>query len=218
MRGWIRVFSWSFLVGLLMLISPGALLGQTSPQLRTVLNRLAGEWKGDVAIHTLDGRDLGSFGMSRRFVWSGDVLEWESILLLPSGEHRSRGRYFVRLGRLYATISRPGQPAQDYTGELSQGGIYWISALRDNRDLTEAVTSSPEGQVLELDSYEVLGLDDFPGVIRIQAQLRLDRIDLADESAARQVRTGTEWLGPSDPMDVLRTYAPPADPPVEAKP
>lgn len=218
MWGWTRVFSWSFLMGLLMLISPGAVVGQSSPQLRTMLNRLTGEWEGDVAIHTLDGRDLGMFRMSRHFAWSGDVLEWESVLLLPSGEHISRGRYFIRLGRLYATISRPGQPAQDYTGELSQGGIYWVSALRDNRDLTETVAGTAEGQMLKLDSYEVLGLDEFPGVIRMQAQLMDDRTDLADDSAARQVRTGTEWLGPSDPMDMLRTYAPPADKSSEAKP
>lgn len=218
MWGRVRVFGGSFLVGLLLLTSPHALVGQSSPQLRTLLNRLTGEWEGEVAIHTLDGRDLGTFGMRRHFAWSGDVLEWESVLLLPSGEHISRGRYFIRLGRLYATVSRPGQPAQDYTGELSQGGIYWVSALRDNRDLTETVVASAEGQVLALDSYEVLGLDEIPGVIRIQAQLREDRDEFADDSAALQVRTGTDWLGPSDPMDMLRNYAPPADKPAEAKP
>ena len=211
MRGWNRVFGWSFLVGVLVLLtSPHALVGQSSSHLRSLLNRLTGEWDGDVSIHSLDGRELGTFGMRRRFAWSGDVLEWESTLLLPSGEYVSRGRYFIRLGRLYATVSRPGQPAQDYTGELFKGGIFWVSALRDNRDLTETVVASAGGQVLELDSYEILGLDEIPGVIRVQALLQEDRDEFADDDASRQVRTGTDWLGPSDPMELMRTYAPPA--------
>lgn len=212
------VINGSLLMGLLFLIGGHSVFGQSNPQLRSLLNRLTGEWEGNVALHSLDGRDLGTFEMRRSFTWSGDVLEWTSVLILPTGEHTTRGRYFVRLGRLYATISRPGQPAQDYTGEPSQGGIYWVSALRDNRDLAEVVVASSDGQVLELDSYEVLGLETIPGVIRIQALLQEERSELAAADAARTVNRGTDWLGPSDPMDMLRTYAPPAEEPAEPKP
>lgn len=218
MRGRIRLINGLFLVGLFFLTGANSVFGQSNPQLRSLLNRLTGVWEGDVALHSLDGRELGSFAMRRSFTWSGDVLEWSSILLLPTGEHTTRGRYFVRLGRLYATVSRPGQPAQDYTGVPSQGGINWVSALRDNRDLAEVVVASSEGQVLELDSYEVLGLETIPGVIRIQALLREDRDERADADATQTVNTGTEWLGPSDPMEMLRTYAPPAEKPAGSKP
>jgi len=202
--------SWVYLAGILFFAGSSPVHGQSSSQLRSLLNRLTGEWVGDVSIHSLDGRDLGTYTMRRNYAWSGDVLEWESVLLLPSGEHTTRGRYFVRLGRLYATVARPGQPAQDYTGEPSLGGVFWVSALRDNRDLYESVVMTADLQSLELDSYEVLGLDEFPGVVRIKGALIEVRPEEVEGAVAREVDGGTEWLDPSDPIDLLRTYAPAA--------
>ena len=196
------------LLGFFPLVTVSPVSGQSSHELRALLNRLSGQWEGEVMIHTLDGREIGSFNMKRVYNWSGDVLQWQSTLELPSGLHRTRGRYFVRLGRLYATVSRPGMPAQDYTGTTQQGGVFWESALRDHRDLTEAVGVEEEGQFLNLDSFEVLGLEEVPGVVRIQGRLKAVRDGEPDDREGRDVGKGTEWLDPSDPIDLLRTYAP----------
>jgi len=189
------------------LLNPSA-LAQSSRELRTVLDRLTGSWEGEVSIHSLDGREIGHFRAKRVYIWSGDVMEMESTLVLADREHTTRGRYFVRLGRLYATVSRPGQPSQDYTGESTQGRVFWESALRDNRDLVEGVLIEAESLRLEIDSFEVLGLEEIPGVVRIQGRLVAIRDTEVADGAGREVATGTEWLNPSDPINLLRTYAP----------
>jgi hypothetical protein len=189
------------------LLNPSA-LAQSSRELRAVLDRFTGNWEGEVSIHTLDGREIGHFEARRVYIWSGDVLEMESTLVLANREHTTRGRYFVRLGRLYATVSRPGQPAQDYTGESAQGRVFWESALRDHRDLVEGVMVEAESQRLEIDSFEVLGLEEIPGVVRIQGHLIAIRDTEDADGTGREVATGTEWLNPSDPINLLHTYAP----------
>jgi hypothetical protein len=189
------------------LMSP-SVLAQSSRELRTVLDRLTGSWEGEVSIHSLDGREIGHFRVRRVYFWSGDILEMESTLLLADREHTTRGRYFVRLGRLYATVSRPGQPSQDYIGESAQGRVFWESALRDNRDLIEGVMTEAENQRLEIDSFEVLGLEEIPGVVRIQGRLDAIRDTEVADGTGREVGTGTEWLNPTDPINLLHTYAP----------
>ncbi|MEZ5278730.1 MAG: hypothetical protein R3F07_20280 [Opitutaceae bacterium] len=208
MSGRVRTNWLVCLMGVVSLAVVCPVAGQSSHELRALLNRLTGQWEGEVMIHTLDGREIGSFAMKRVYSWSGDVLQWQSVLELTSGLHQTRGRYFVRLGRLYATVSRPGMPAQDYTGTTQQGGVFWESALRDHRDVTESVVAEEEDQFLNLDSFEVLGLDEVPGVVRIKGRLRAVRDGGAENQAAREVGKGTEWLDPSDPIDLLRSYAP----------
>ncbi|RKX33287.1 MAG: hypothetical protein DRP71_10635 [Verrucomicrobia bacterium] len=207
-RGTIMLRALCCLFGLIGVLQNPSAMAQSSHELRTVLSRLAGSWEGEVSIQSLDGREIGRFRAKRVYVWSGDVMEVESTLVMGEGEHTTRGRYFVRLGRLYATVSRPGQPAQDYTGESAQGRVFWESALRDNRDLIESVLTEAESQRLEIDSFEVLGLEEIPGVVRIQGRLAEVRDPDEVDVVAHEVGTGTEWLGPSDPLDLFQTYAP----------
>jgi len=208
-RGAIPLWAWCFFFSLIggILSIPSA-MAQSSHDLRNVLNRLTGRWEGEVSIHSLDGREIGRYRVRRVYAWSGDVMELESTLVLGDREHTTRARYFVRLGRLYATVSRPGQPAQDYTGESAKDRVFWESALRDNRDLVEGVLTDPDGRHLVIESFEVLGLQEIPGVVRIQGHLAEIR-DLGETGVAvHESGTGTEWLKPSDPIDFLRTYAP----------
>ena len=194
--------------GLVWLVFVPGLLGQSSHELRALLNRLNGSWQGEMIIQSLDGREIGSFRMNRVYAWSGDILEWQSTLDLATGAHSIRGRYFIRLGRLYATVSRPGKPAQDYTGTPQLGGVFWESALRDRRDLREVVDITEDGSFLDLDSFEVLGLEEFPGVVRMRGRLRAVREGEPAGDSTRSIEKGTEWLDPSDPIDSLRVYAP----------
>lgn len=215
MRGRVHIYRSTILLralcclcGLIGVLPTPSAMAQSSYELRAVLGRLAGSWEGEVSIQSLDGREIGHFMVRRVYIWSGDVMEMESTLVLDEGEHTTRGRYFVRLGRLYATISRPGQPSQDYTGVSAQGRVFWESALRDNRDLIEGVLTEAERQRLEIDSFEVLGLEEIPGVVRIQGRLAEVRDPDEVGVVAHEVGTGTEWLSPSDPLDLLQTYAP----------
>jgi hypothetical protein len=140
--------------------------------LRAALDRMAGEWSGEVQIKAMDGFVLKTVAAARRVSWEGDTLVVESTLSDGSSEYVVVARQSIRLGRLESSVSRPSQPVDRYLGDLVGGALAWTNAEGNRRDARDQVAERAGSLLLETSSVEPIRAFGLSGLVRVEGKYR----------------------------------------------